>query len=40
MKKYSTIKQLVIDETLSNGFFPSLESVTNLVKATFPNSLN
>lgn len=38
MKKYTSIKQLVIDETISNGELPSLEILTNLVKENFPNS--
>jgi RecB family endonuclease NucS len=38
MQKYTSIKQLVIDETLSNGQFPSLVSLTTLVKENFPNS--
>ena len=38
MKKYSSIKQLVIDETISHGEMPSLEYLTNLVKENFPNS--
>jgi endonuclease len=38
MKKYSTIKQLVIDETISHGEIPSLEYLTALVKENFPNS--
>jgi RecB family endonuclease NucS len=38
MKKYSSIKQLVIDETISNGEIPSLEYLTALVKENFPNS--
>jgi hypothetical protein len=38
MKKYSSIKQLVIDETISHGEIPSLEYLTGLVKENFPNS--
>ena len=38
MKKYASIKQLVIDETISNGEFPSLENLSLLVKENFPNS--
>ena len=38
MKKYTSIKQLVIDETISKGELPSLESLTNLIKENFPNS--
>jgi endonuclease len=38
MNKYSSIKQLVIDETLSKGELPSLETLTILVKENFPNS--
>lgn len=38
MQKYATIKQLVIDETMSKGEFPSLEILTSLVKEHFPNS--
>ncbi len=38
MKQYSSIKQLVIDQTLSNGDLPPLDELTNLVKENFPNS--
>lgn len=38
MKKYTSIKQLVIDETISHGEIPSLEYLTALVKENFPNS--
>ena len=38
MPNYSSIKQLVIDETISNGGLPTFERLTELVKENFPNS--
>ncbi|MBW1619824.1 endonuclease NucS domain-containing protein [Empedobacter falsenii] len=38
MQQYSTIKQLVIDQTISNGEMPSYETLTQLVLEHFPNS--
>lgn len=38
MKNYKSIKQLVIDETISNGGLPSYEALTSLVRENFPNS--
>lgn len=38
MPNYSSIRQLVIDETISNGGLPTLERLTELVKENFPNS--
>ncbi len=34
MPNYISIKQLVIDETISNGALPTLERLTELVKET------
>ena len=36
MTNYSSIKQLVIDETISNGGLPTFERLTELVKENFP----
>ena len=38
MPNYSSIKQLVIDETITNGGLPTFERLTELVKENFPNS--
>ena len=38
MGNYNSIKQLVIDETISNGALPTLERLTELVRENFPNS--
>lgn len=38
MPNYSSIKQLVIDETITNGGLPTFEKLTELVKENFPNS--
>lgn len=38
MRHYNSIKQLVIDETISNGGLPSFEKLTELVEENFPNS--
>ncbi len=38
MKRYNSIKQLVIDETISHGKIPSFEVLTRLVLEYFPNS--
>jgi RecB family endonuclease NucS len=38
MREYKSIKQLVIDETISSGGLPSFETLTNLVQVHFPNS--
>jgi RecB family endonuclease NucS len=38
MPNYSSIKQLVIDETITNGGLPTYERLTELVKENFPNS--
>ena len=38
MRNYISIKQLVIDETISNGALPTFERLTELVKENFPNS--
>ncbi len=38
MSNYISIKQLVIDETISNGTLPTFERLTELVKENFPNS--
>ena len=38
MGNYNSIKQLVIDETISNGGMPTLERLTELVRENFPNS--
>lgn len=38
MRQYNTIKQLVIDQTISNGEMPSYETLTQLVLEHFPNS--
>lgn len=38
MKTYKSIKQLVVDETISNGGLPTFETLTELVKENFPNS--
>jgi hypothetical protein len=38
MKKYASIKQLVIDQTISNGQIPPYEELTKLVLEHFPTS--
>lgn len=38
MRQYNSIRQLVIDETISNGKMPSYETLTQLVLEHFPNS--
>ena len=38
MQNYSSIKQLVVDETISEGGLPTFEKLTELVKQNFPNS--
>ena len=38
MRNYNSIKQLVIDETISNGGLPTLKRLTELLKENFPNS--
>ena len=38
MKKYTSIKQLVIDQTISNGEMPPYETLTKIVLENFPNS--
>ena len=38
MRQYNSIRQLVIDETISNGKMPSYEVLTQLVLEHFPNS--
>ena len=38
MRQYNSIKQLVIDQTISNGKLPSYEVLTRLVLEHFPNS--
>lgn len=38
MRNYNSIKQLVIDETISNGGLPTFERLSELVKENFPNS--
>ena len=38
MPNYSSIKQLVIDETISNGGLPNYESLSELIKDNFLNS--
>ena len=38
MRQYNSIKQLVIDQTISNGEMPPYETLTQLVLEHFPNS--
>ncbi len=38
MRQYNSIRQLVIDETISNGKMPPYEKLTQLVLEHFPNS--
>ncbi len=38
MPNFGSIRQLVIDETISNGGLPDFERLTELVKENFPNS--
>ena len=38
MRQYNSIRQLVIDETISNGKMPPYETLTKLVLEHFPNS--
>jgi hypothetical protein len=38
MRRYNSIKQLVIDQTISNGKMPPYETLTKLVLEHFPNS--
>lgn len=38
MKKFTTIKQLIIDEILSNNEFPTYSELTEKVKENFPSS--
>ena len=38
MRQYNSIRQLVIDQTISNGKMPPYETLTQLVLEHFPNS--
>ncbi|HWR33630.1 MAG TPA: endonuclease NucS domain-containing protein [Chitinophagaceae bacterium] len=38
MRKYNSIKQLVIDQTITNGTMPPYATLTQLVLEHFPNS--